>query len=154
MTDSPLNSRESEEVLGTLNQILELELAGLVRYLHYSFMIFGHNRIPIVAWLRDLQAAQAESRRYDFVSLAQIQQWTGMEPLDSVLVFENYPLDRTTESPRVVGIDAIDNTTFPLTLSAHLDSSLHLDSRRGAWRAKSPRDTPSNPGLQRSPGPT
>ena len=52
MTDSPFNPRESEEVLGTLNQILELELAGLVRYLHYSFMIFGHNRIPIVSWLR------------------------------------------------------------------------------------------------------
>ena len=44
---------ENEQVIGTLNKILELELAGLVRYLHYSFMIFGHNRIPIVAWLRD-----------------------------------------------------------------------------------------------------
>jgi bacterioferritin len=52
MNDSPFDSRESEDVLSTLNQILELELAGLVRYLHYSFMIFGHNRIPIVSWLR------------------------------------------------------------------------------------------------------
>jgi bacterioferritin len=43
---------EDEKVIATLNRILELELAGLVRYLHYSFMIFGHNRIPIVAWLR------------------------------------------------------------------------------------------------------
>ncbi|MFD1051703.1 condensation domain-containing protein, partial [Kibdelosporangium lantanae] len=81
----------------------------------------------VVTWLRDLQAAQVESRRHDFVSLAQIQQWTGLEPLDSVLVFENYPLDRATTTPRVVGISAVDNTTFPLTLSAHLDSSLHLD---------------------------
>jgi bacterioferritin len=24
-----------------------------VRYMHYSFMIFGHSRIPIVSWLRD-----------------------------------------------------------------------------------------------------
>ena len=44
---------ENEQVIATLNKILELELAGLVRYLHYSFMIFGHNRIPIVGWLRD-----------------------------------------------------------------------------------------------------
>ena len=35
-----------------LNQILEAELAGVVRYTHYSLMIFGHNRIPIVSWLR------------------------------------------------------------------------------------------------------
>ena len=42
-----------ERVVETLNRILELELAGFVRYLHYSFMVFGHNRIPITAWLRD-----------------------------------------------------------------------------------------------------
>jgi bacterioferritin len=47
----PLSRTETDEVIGTLNRILELELAGLVRYLHYSFMIFGHNRIPIVGWL-------------------------------------------------------------------------------------------------------
>src|ERR1700682_2930286 len=49
---SELSSAEITKVVATLNRILELELAGLVRYLHYSFMIFGHNRIPIVAWLR------------------------------------------------------------------------------------------------------
>jgi bacterioferritin len=38
--------------LKLLNQILEAELAGVVRYTHYSLMIFGHNRIPIVSWLR------------------------------------------------------------------------------------------------------
>ncbi len=55
----PLNKAETETVIGTLNRILELELAGLVRYLHYSFMIFGHNRIPIVAWLRS-QAQESQ----------------------------------------------------------------------------------------------
>lgn len=52
MSESEFSAKDSETVVPTLNQILELELAGLVRYLHYSFMIFGHNRIPIVAWLR------------------------------------------------------------------------------------------------------
>jgi bacterioferritin len=42
----------TEQVIATLNEILELELAGVVRYMHYSFMIFGHHRIPITAWLR------------------------------------------------------------------------------------------------------
>jgi len=36
-----------------LNRILEAELAGVVRYTHYSFLVFGHNRIPIVSWLRE-----------------------------------------------------------------------------------------------------
>ena len=35
-----------------LNEILETELAGVVRYTHYALMIFGHSRIPIVSWLR------------------------------------------------------------------------------------------------------
>lgn len=52
MSDSAFDASQMDEVVRTLNQILELELAGLVRYLHYSFMIFGHNRIPIVSWLR------------------------------------------------------------------------------------------------------
>ena len=41
------------EVIDILNKILECELAGVVRYTHYSLMVFGHNRIPIVKWLRD-----------------------------------------------------------------------------------------------------
>lgn len=39
-------------VVKALNKILELELAGVVRYTHYSLMVFGYNRIPIVSWLR------------------------------------------------------------------------------------------------------
>ena len=39
-------------VLAALNHILELELAGVVRYTHYSFMVYGFGRIPIVSWLR------------------------------------------------------------------------------------------------------
>src|ERR1700730_8962243 len=57
---SELSTAEVTKVVATLNHILELELAGLVRYLHYSFMIFGHNRIPIVAWLR-AQADEAQA---------------------------------------------------------------------------------------------
>ena len=42
----------NKEVVDVLNHILEMELAGVVRYTHYSFMVYGYNRIPIVAWLR------------------------------------------------------------------------------------------------------
>ncbi|MGD0961295.1 MAG: ferritin-like domain-containing protein [Methylomonas sp.] len=39
-------------VIQVLNNILESELAGVVRYTHYALMVFGYNRIPIVAWMR------------------------------------------------------------------------------------------------------
>src|SRR5438128_6894437 len=35
----------------TLNKILEMELAGTIHYTHYSFMVYGYTRIPIVSWL-------------------------------------------------------------------------------------------------------
>jgi len=40
-------------VVGHLNTILELELAGVVRYTHYAFMIYGYNRLPIVSWMQE-----------------------------------------------------------------------------------------------------
>ena len=43
---------DTKAVAATLNKILEFELAGMVRYTHYSLMIYGYNRIPIVSWLR------------------------------------------------------------------------------------------------------
>jgi bacterioferritin len=38
--------------VATLNRVLEMEMAGVVRYTHYSFMVYGYSRIPIVSWLR------------------------------------------------------------------------------------------------------
>src|SRR5215510_4052297 len=43
---------DKEKVVTHLDKILEAELSGVVRYLHYSFMIFGPNRIPITSWFR------------------------------------------------------------------------------------------------------
>ena len=42
----------TENIVRVLNRILETELAGVVRYTHYSFLVFGFGRIPIVSWLR------------------------------------------------------------------------------------------------------
>ena len=43
---------DQKAVIERLNRIMELELAGVVRYTHYSLMVYGHSRIPIVSWLR------------------------------------------------------------------------------------------------------
>jgi len=42
---------DTTAVIATLNKVLELELSGVVRYTHYSFMIVGLHRIPTVGWL-------------------------------------------------------------------------------------------------------
>jgi bacterioferritin len=47
-----METLDKEKALELLNRIMEYELAGVVRYPHDSLMIFGYNRIPIVAWLR------------------------------------------------------------------------------------------------------
>src|SRR6478735_3373111 len=43
---------DQKQVIGVLNRLLEVELAGVVRYTHYSLLVFGFSRIPIVSWLR------------------------------------------------------------------------------------------------------
>ncbi len=49
MTDSGI---DKDAVITVLNKIMETELAGVVRYTHYSLMVFGYSRIPIVSWMR------------------------------------------------------------------------------------------------------
>jgi bacterioferritin len=50
---------DKKRVIELLNRILESELAGVIRYTHYSFLVYGYNRLPIVAWLRE-QAAESQ----------------------------------------------------------------------------------------------
>lgn len=60
----PNEQLDNAAVIQYLNRILELELAGVVRYTHYSFMVFGYGRIPIVSWLRG-QAAESQMHAHE-----------------------------------------------------------------------------------------
>ena len=55
MEQSDLNS---SEVISILNEIMEYELAGVVRYTHSSMMVSGPYRLPIVTFLKE-QAAES-----------------------------------------------------------------------------------------------
>lgn len=46
-----MDDSQKQSAIEILNRIMELELAGVVRYTHYALMVFGYNRIPIVSWL-------------------------------------------------------------------------------------------------------
>lgn len=66
-----MNEADKQNAISILNRIMELELAGVVRYTHYALMVFGYNRIPIVSWLKgngDESLAHA-SKAGEFVTM-------------------------------------------------------------------------------------
>jgi bacterioferritin len=53
-----MKEMNAELVCGILDEIMEYELAGVVRYTHSAMMVSGPYRIPIVAFLKE-QAAES-----------------------------------------------------------------------------------------------
>lgn len=49
---------DTKEINPVLNKIIRAELAGVVRYTHYSLVITGPNRLPLVAFMKE-QAAES-----------------------------------------------------------------------------------------------
>ncbi|MDQ6951642.1 MAG: ferritin-like domain-containing protein [Mariprofundales bacterium] len=47
-----MNDIDTKKAVDILNNIMEIELAGVVRYTHYALMVYGYNRIPIVEWMK------------------------------------------------------------------------------------------------------
>mgnify|MGYP001233940350 FL=1 len=47
-----MEEKDNQKAIDILNGIMEAELAGVVRYSHYSLMVYGYNRIPIVDWMK------------------------------------------------------------------------------------------------------
>ncbi|MBN1481964.1 amino acid adenylation domain-containing protein [candidate division KSB1 bacterium] len=79
--------------------------------------------MSILDWLKKLQAEQADSRRFEYSSLAQIKSWSdiaGDETLfNSILVFENYPVDealgKQEKAVSLQNLKFFSRTNFPLT---------------------------------------
>ncbi|MGV0983245.1 MAG: ferritin-like domain-containing protein [Limnohabitans sp.] len=47
-----MDATQNKVAIDALNRIMELELAGVVKYTHYALMVYGYNRIPIVSWMK------------------------------------------------------------------------------------------------------
>ncbi|WP_141588803.1 non-ribosomal peptide synthetase [Myxococcus sp. AB056] len=90
---------------------------------------------PVLEWLAQLQAQQAEQRQFGHVPLSALRRWTGLpddNPLfDSVLRFENYPirfvLERTAPGFTVEAMRIIDRWPYPLSLVAVPGPPLRLE---------------------------
>ena len=77
---------KNKVVVDCLNKIFQAEMSGITRYLHYSFMIMGYNRIPIQKWFRD----QAQEATAHAVAVGEkITSYGGHPTLDFGSVKEN-----------------------------------------------------------------
>ncbi|SHN31632.1 non-ribosomal peptide synthetase [Rhizobacter sp. OV335] len=105
------------------------------------------NTLPVLAtlrpaqrlgdWLRALQAQGLAAREHEHTPLVEIQRWAGQGGqalFDSLLVFENYPIDAALrQAPpgglRVGASSTRDDTHYALTLALHQGEALAFDWR-------------------------
>jgi len=99
-------------------------------------------KAALIPWLQQLQVQQAEARQYEYTPLVEIQGWSevprGVPLFESLLVFENYPLESALQQPipdlEIQNVRMFEKTNYPLTLVAVPDSALLLkiayDARR------------------------
>jgi hypothetical protein len=88
----------------------------------------------LVPWLAALQERQAAAREHEWSPLADVQGWSevprGSALFDSILVFENYPIDECVRRPfagvRLGGLRSIERTNYALTLAVQPGDSLDL----------------------------
>ncbi|CAH0352357.1 Linear gramicidin synthase subunit D [Aquabacterium sp. CECT 9606] len=89
---------------------------------------------PVGEWLRALQAQNLAAREHEHTPLYEIQRWAGLGGqglFDSILVFENYPVDQVLREALPGGlhatvVDKRDETSYPVTLSVVQDDALDL----------------------------
>lgn len=85
----------------------------------------------VAAWLQQLQAEQARSRRFEHMSLTTLQAWSavpgGTNLFDSVVIFENYPIDDDpADGFRMRGLQAVETTNYPLCLTVYPGRSMQF----------------------------
>jgi hypothetical protein len=95
--------------------------------------VFVPRDLQVVSWLKNLQKQQAEARRFEFCSLADIHGWSDMprnRPLfESVLVFQNFPTGVAV--PESAGIEVLrvgllERNSAPLALVIEPGARLHV----------------------------
>jgi non-ribosomal peptide synthetase component F len=90
--------------------------------------------LKVAEWLRELQAEQVELRQYEYSPLVAVQGWSEVErgrPLfESLLVFENYPVDTSlrehTSDVAISSFHTVQRTNYPLSLAVEAGQELSL----------------------------
>jgi non-ribosomal peptide synthetase component F len=91
--------------------------------------------MPVAQWLRELQAAQAQARQFEYAPLNKIQTWSdvprGTTLFDTLLAFENYPVSQSVQIGSTTGFRVTKDrpysrTVYPLTLSVFAGKTINL----------------------------
>ncbi|HSZ29468.1 MAG TPA: condensation domain-containing protein, partial [Pseudonocardiaceae bacterium] len=93
-----------------------------------------NNAAGLVEWLQDLQTAQADSRRFGFVSLTQLQAWSdipgGVRMFDSIVVFENRLIndeEAAAHGLRVRELQGVETTNYPIVVVVSQGRALSVE---------------------------
>jgi amino acid adenylation domain-containing protein len=85
-------------------------------------------------WLRAIQDRNSEIRNYEHTPLYDIQGWagrSGQTMFDSIIVFENYPIERSMRqgdgSLKFSGLNNVDVTNYPMDLSVLVEDTLQIE---------------------------
>ncbi|WP_052422677.1 non-ribosomal peptide synthetase [Nonomuraea candida] len=89
--------------------------------------------LDVLTWLRRIQEQQVDARQYEYVSLAQVRQWSEMPPganlFDSAVVFENFPYDDEAAGRsglRIREMTSVETSNYALTCVAHMTDTLAM----------------------------
>jgi amino acid adenylation domain-containing protein/non-ribosomal peptide synthase protein (TIGR01720 family) len=90
---------------------------------------------PLIEWLHQLQAYNLDIRDYSQAPLADVQRWSGLGGqalFDSIIVFENYPIDDRLQDDVETGLDFgkssnHDVTNVPMDLAVSLGDELSIE---------------------------
>ncbi|MHC5737513.1 non-ribosomal peptide synthetase [Nostoc sp.] len=91
-----------------------------------------NGKAELLPWLKQLQSQAFEQEQYAYYSLAEIQRLSdvppGMPLFESLLVFENYPLDsaehKTKKTLEISHLRCFERTNYPLTVVVNPQSQL------------------------------
>ena len=136
-TSLTINSGESDVVFGATVSGRPPALVGvdsmvglLINTLPIRIQITA--KAELLPWLKQLQSQAFEQEEYAYYSLAEIQRLSdipaGTPLFESLLVFENYPLDSaqqdTKKTLEISHIRCLERTNYPLTVVVNPESQL------------------------------
>lgn len=135
-------SGEPDVLFGTVVSGRTPELAGIEAMIGLFIntlpvRVQVNDETPLLNWLSQLQMQQVEREQYAATALVEIQGWSDIPrdlPLfESLLVFENYPVDDALKSGQPGGLTLTDlqffeQTNYPLTVIATPAAELSLRS--------------------------
>jgi len=90
---------------------------------------------PVINWLQEVQAQQADARHYEYSPLSQVQTWSevpsGSRLFDSIVSFQNFPVSDSLirAGQEFESIHTVETGTYPLTLMVSAGDELVIPIR-------------------------